>query len=281
VFRYETDVRGRCLPTEPVPECLLREQTGYCQHYATTMTMMLRTLNVPARYVQGFLPGKRLPDGTREVDASAAHAWVEVYFPSYGWVAFDPTPAGNTENGQHATELPVGDPVPVPSFQPGAPRPTPVFGDGASPAPETPPPPPQRAEGPDTGSGSRLDALLGPLAAGGALVLAMLLLVGLLRLLRVPGRDPVLLYRGLTSMAGRLGHPPRPEQTAYEYTATLGEQVPSVRVELAMVARAKVEATYGRRRPRAESIGLLTRAYRRARIGLLRLLLRRRAGGLP
>ena len=63
--------------------------------------MLLRELGVPARYVLGYLPGHEQEDGSFRVDRSASHAWVEVYFPRYGWVEFDPTP-GNAENGQAA-----------------------------------------------------------------------------------------------------------------------------------------------------------------------------------
>jgi transglutaminase-like putative cysteine protease len=54
--------------------------------------VVLRDLGVPARVVEGFLPGQRSPGSTLEVISNSnAHAWVEVYFPGHGWVAFDPT----------------------------------------------------------------------------------------------------------------------------------------------------------------------------------------------
>ncbi len=77
-------------------DCLLRTGVGFCQQYATTMVMMLRTLDVPSRYVEGYLPGHLIGDGQYEVDASAAHAWVEVWFNDVGWVPFDPTPGDPT-----------------------------------------------------------------------------------------------------------------------------------------------------------------------------------------
>jgi transglutaminase-like putative cysteine protease len=57
-----------------------------------TMAVILRNLGVPARVVEGFLPGERSPGQSTEVIRNwSAHAWVEVYFPGVGWVAFDPT----------------------------------------------------------------------------------------------------------------------------------------------------------------------------------------------
>jgi hypothetical protein len=64
---------------------------GYCQHFAGAMALMLRFLGIPARVAAGFTSGKR-EDGGWTVTDHNAHAWVEVWFPRYGWLAFDPTP---------------------------------------------------------------------------------------------------------------------------------------------------------------------------------------------
>jgi hypothetical protein len=57
---------------------------------------MLRDLGIPARYVGGFLPGEYNDvGGDWIVRASDAHTWVEVFFPGYGWITFDPTPPGD------------------------------------------------------------------------------------------------------------------------------------------------------------------------------------------
>jgi hypothetical protein len=67
---------------------------GHCEFFSSAMTVMLRTLGVPARVATGYAPGfysfTRNRYIIREKDA---HAWVEVYFPELGWVEFDPTPA--------------------------------------------------------------------------------------------------------------------------------------------------------------------------------------------
>ncbi|MBN2558024.1 MAG: transglutaminase domain-containing protein [Clostridia bacterium] len=66
---------------------------GYCTYYATAMVTMVRSLGIPARYVEGFLiPSVPESGGAYKVLNSNAHAWVEVYFEGIGWVGFEPTP---------------------------------------------------------------------------------------------------------------------------------------------------------------------------------------------
>ncbi|WP_136716720.1 transglutaminase TgpA family protein [Halorientalis salina] len=73
---------------------LFEMEQGYCTYYATTMVTMLRTQDIPARFVTGYTPGEETGDGEYVVRGLDSHAWVEVYFPETGWVKFDPTPAG-------------------------------------------------------------------------------------------------------------------------------------------------------------------------------------------
>ncbi|MFB6151211.1 MAG: DUF4129 domain-containing transglutaminase family protein, partial [Haloarculaceae archaeon] len=72
---------------------LFEMDAGYCTYYATTMVTMLRTQDIPARFVVGYTPGERVDRDEWVVRGYNAHAWVEVYFPDVGWVRFDPTPA--------------------------------------------------------------------------------------------------------------------------------------------------------------------------------------------
>jgi transglutaminase-like putative cysteine protease len=94
-YTYDTDVRDLDCGARSVAECFATYRRGYCQYYATTMAVVLRDLGIPARLVDGFLPGERGPGSAFEVvSTSAAHAWVEVYFPGYEWIPFDPTGGG-------------------------------------------------------------------------------------------------------------------------------------------------------------------------------------------
>lgn len=77
---------------DAVDDFLFRSQRGFCEQIASALAIMLRTQGVPARVATGYAAGTRdRVAGVYEVRASDAHAWVEVWFPSTGWQAFDPT----------------------------------------------------------------------------------------------------------------------------------------------------------------------------------------------
>jgi hypothetical protein len=82
--------------TDPLAHFLFVRRKGHCEYFASSMTVMLRTLGIPARVVNGFRGGEFNDlTGSYIVREKDAHSWVEAYFPEYGWVSFDPTPAGS------------------------------------------------------------------------------------------------------------------------------------------------------------------------------------------
>jgi protein-glutamine gamma-glutamyltransferase len=96
-FRYdEQPPPSGDLP--PLVHFVMSSRAGYCQHYAGAMAVMLRLLGVPARVAVGFTSGTQVGGVWRVTDHNA-HAWVEVWFPRHGWVAFDPTPGRGTFSG--------------------------------------------------------------------------------------------------------------------------------------------------------------------------------------
>ena len=89
-------------PSGNVAEAFLLEMDeGYCIYFATTMAQMLRTEDVPTRYVTGYTSGQQVDDDEYVVRGTDAHAWVEVYFPDHGWVAFEPTPPGPRDSAHN------------------------------------------------------------------------------------------------------------------------------------------------------------------------------------
>ena len=91
-YSYTLDLTGK--PNgDPLAHFLFERRAGHCEYFASAMAVMLRTLQIPSREVNGFLPGEyNALGGDYIVRASDAHSWVEVYFPGNGWLVFDPTP---------------------------------------------------------------------------------------------------------------------------------------------------------------------------------------------
>jgi len=267
-FRYATDVldetQASCQGLSTV-ECFATIRAGYCQYYASTMAILLREAGIPTRLAQGFLPGDRAGDGTEVVRNSRAHAWVQVFFPGYGWVDFDPTGGGVSRLDAPPSGAPES-PTPRPSFSgatvgpreseflPGGSRP-PIIGPGSE-SPRTPG--------------------VGPYIAIGALLMIALLALGYVAWRRGPRpMHPDRAWGSIGRWAARFGLGPRASQTVYEYAGVLGDALPVVRPELTTVANAKVEISYARRELGQDRMRAVAEAHRRLRLGLLRLAFRR------
>jgi len=104
-FEYTLNLTGK--PGEdPLAHFLFETHAGHCEYFASAMAIMLRTLGIPTREVNGFLPGEYNDlGGDYIVRASDAHSWVEVYFPRIGWTTFDPTPPGSDSDGGFFSRL--------------------------------------------------------------------------------------------------------------------------------------------------------------------------------
>ncbi|PTU55630.1 hypothetical protein DBB34_13425 [Sphaerisporangium cinnabarinum] len=157
----------------------LQDRTGYCVQFATSMTMMARTLGIPARLGVGFLPGERVDEASYEVTGRDSHAWPELYFPGQGWVRFEPTPAQQT-GPTPAWATPV-------AVTPGGPAdpgnvPTPGATTAAPSAAPTPTPTAPGAGG--TTGGTQEDSTPWPLVVGVATLVAAVLAAGLWFVLR-------------------------------------------------------------------------------------------------
>ena len=98
-FAYTLKLTGKP-GGDPLAHFLFETRAGHCEYFASAMAIMLRTLGIPTREVNGFLPGEYNDlAGDYIVRASDAHSWVEVYFPGTGWRTFDPTPPGAESEG--------------------------------------------------------------------------------------------------------------------------------------------------------------------------------------
>ena len=93
--------------SDPLLDFVVHTKRGYCQHFAGAMALMLRYLGIPARVAEGFVSG--VYDGdthTWTVTDHDAHAWVEVWFPGYGWLPFDPTPGRGFLSASYSVSSP-------------------------------------------------------------------------------------------------------------------------------------------------------------------------------
>jgi transglutaminase-like putative cysteine protease len=100
--RYSTDIPALAPGQDTVDEFLFGNHTGFCEQISTSLAVMLRSIGVPAREAVGYVPGPYNPiTDLYDVEAKDAHAWVQVWFPGYGWQSFDPT-----------AEVPLANPSP-------------------------------------------------------------------------------------------------------------------------------------------------------------------------
>jgi len=91
-YPYTLEVAPPPAGRDVVDYFLFEEKQGFCSYYATAMTVLLRSQGIPARVVTGYATNNyNFTEHAYIVTASSAHAWVEVYFPGYGWVEFEPT----------------------------------------------------------------------------------------------------------------------------------------------------------------------------------------------
>jgi hypothetical protein len=267
-WTYSTNIPGVCDKDSSTVECFAHQRIGFCEHFASTMAILLRKEGIPTRLVEGFLPGQiDVATGRETINSGAAHAWVEVYFPGIGWKEFDPTGGGRADT----------EPIPL-----GAPQPIPTPTPKASAAPAIVLPPRQGDE-----ASTRPGVVRTPSSdrSGNAayIVIAIVLLAGVLAVVFLAYRrgprgamTPDGVYASVAALARRFGFGPRPTQTAFEYASSLGDVLPSIRPELQTVATAKVEVAYGRHELGDDRLKALRDSYRRLRVSLLRLAFRRR-----
>jgi transglutaminase-like putative cysteine protease len=267
-WTYSTKIPGVCDKDSSTVECFAHQRIGFCEHFASTMAILLRKEGIPTRLVEGFLPGSiDVATGRESINANAAHAWVEVYFPGIGWKEFDPTGGGRADT----EPIPLGAPQPIPTATP-----KPSAGAAAV-------LPPRQGDQPSFRPGSGRTTSSNPSGNPAYIIIAIVLLAAVLAMVFLAYRrgprgamTPDGVYASVAALARRFGFGPRPTQTAYEYATALGDVLPGIRPELQTVATAKVEVAYGRHELGDDRLKALGASYRRLRVSLLRLAFRRR-----
>lgn len=255
---------------------LLQTHRGYCTYYTTAMVVMARLLGIPARVVNGFSQGHY--DATRKawvVDGKDAHSWVQVYFPGFGWINFDPTP-GFSING-NANPQPTAPPVPTPH----RPTPTPTVAGSSNPTRQhTPTPTTTGLRTTTTATAARQNLFLG----FSIVILLVSLFVLLLAVLKyrfraaAPGATAIsVMFWRISRLASLAGVPPQRWQTPYEYTRVLGRRYPQARANLRRLAELFVRERWAptHQAPRASETRDIEKLWPNLRNSLLRSLFTR------
>jgi hypothetical protein len=210
---------------------LLQTHQGYCTYYATAMVVMARMLGIPARIVNGFTQGslENKNNDTWIIYGSDAHSWVQVYFPGYGWINFDPTPGYSISTASTTQQ----NPPPVKT--PPTPKPTPIATSGHQKTPLQHTPIPKSGIG-NTGknisaSNTQLRQNLFLLFSL-VILLASLVVFGFALIKRNQDYRQFTLvtasvvYRRVCRLGALIGLPPKRWQTPYEYYLMLGRRYP-------------------------------------------------------
>ena len=236
---------------------------AYCDYYATSMIVMLRSLGIPARLAAGYARGR--PETLEDrriaymVQNKDAHSWVEVFFPTYGWVEFEPTAAqpgierltNRDRNGNAGITAPADEFSPIDRA-----RDVEAEGNLSAPTPEPPtvqfalpfwgnvslPAGTARAVG--IGFGWILG--LGAAALAGWYALKRMRLVGGVSSTpdapNVPSVGAV--YAALVRLANWMGIKKRPWQTVYEHASQIERAVPEASAEIEFISAVYVRQTF-------------------------------------
>ena len=258
-----------------VDHFLFEQGQGYSEYFASAMTVMLRTLGVPARMAAGYTTGDQLGDGpSYNVTDSHSHGWMEVYFPGYGWIPFEPTPGAELPvvmvPGGIAAEALEGpflagldfDCIDELDLECGVPlEPLPGDGTGAGGF---------GAEGPLPPWAWVIVAF----AAAGAT--GLLLRWAHRRYLAVTG-DPETAYRRLRDLAAFGGMSADSSRTPYQFGEQLRRRLPAHGPSVDAIVDSYVRTRYGSKAHSFDESGMLADAWAAVRYPLLRLSLLRRA----
>jgi len=259
---------------------LLQTHQGYCTYYASAMTIMARMLGIPARIVNGFSQG-HLQDNTWVVNGVDAHSWVQVYFPGYGWINFDPTPGFSVPGGQTEQQ----SPTPVQTQLPT--RPTPIATAGHQ-KPKFQPTPQPGSTGMGTNNTSSDAKLRQNLFLTLSLVTLFVSLVvfGLALLYRYKvfklstTTTASMVYRRVCRLGSIIGTPPQRWQTPYEYYLMLGRRFPRAAAPMRRITELFVRERWAspHQEPGPTEAQALEKLWPQLRNTLIRSLFSRRGG---
>ena len=255
---------------------LFESKVGRCEQYASAMVVMLRSLGIPSRLVSGYRSSDEVNDvGQYIFREQQAHTWVEVYFPSFGWVPFEPT-AGQDRFDYESNDAPAATPEPEDDPQPATPTPPASVDVTPTPAPEgTPPSSPALVEGDGRNQGPPWTAL----GLAGAIMAALGVGLAVMRL-RNPSRGlmPAAgLYASLLRLGTRRGVRATSSTTPQEFGTALSRAMPRAGQAISTIVDAYQWEQFGPPTERQARLGRARDAWRLVRQGRWRYRLPRRS----
>ena len=280
-YPYELRINPPPFDADGVDHFLFGEKQGYSEYFASSMAVLLRSVDIPSRVVTGYTVGEKVPDeAIYLVRDSNSHAWIEVYFPQYGWIDFEPTPCdtcilplgvlplpGEETSGVvsiDATGLTVEEECFVEFEECGE-----VVGL-------------EDLEGGRRVDQGLRDRIIGywPWMLGGITVLVLGLAAATFawRRYMVPSDDPLTAYRRLTLLGALGAAGPHAYETPFQYRARLRARMPNYRDDVNTLVDAYVRSEYGAKELAMEDREGLVAAWMRLRTPLLLRILRIKAG---
>ncbi|TME36522.1 MAG: transglutaminase domain-containing protein [Chloroflexi bacterium] len=240
-YHYAPQVKAAPPGRDPVDYFLFDLKEDFCEYFSASMTVMLRELGIPARVVEGYTTGTLDPNtGKYVVKELDAHAWVEAYFPTFGWIEFEPTPS-QAPFLRIDSDLTGGATLPGDERgidDPDNPRVTRDESEGLGRSDLDP--------GLESAS-SDLDEPFDPKPMLGVLLIIALLMLGAWTRfqMRFRGQRPIDAAWGKARLlAAYAGYHPHPAQTSYEYAAMLGDAVPDAKTAILDIAESRVRDRY-------------------------------------
>ena len=274
-FSYNLRVDPPPFNADGVDHFLFTLKQGYSEYFASSMTVMLRSVGIPSRLAVGYTTGDQVgEEETYAVTDSHSHAWVEVYFPGFGWIPFEPTP---------------GKALPD-SYQPGADRRAELARGLADIEPldeacfdELDDCFDEQQSQADFGGGANINRgnpfiVLWPWllsVVGGLFVLWGIVRWFWNRFMSVPS-DPRLAFQRLTTLASMAAAGPAEYQTPFQFGRRLQQVLPDQERPVSIIVSAYVRSRYGKKTPAASERRLFAVAWQKLRLPMLWAVIRRR-----
>ncbi len=272
---YTLEVEPPPFDADGVDHFLFTLGEGYSEYFSSAMTVMLRSIDIPARFVTGYTTGDKVVDkNIYVVTDSNSHGWLEVYMPNYGWIPFEPTPGRSL-------------PVPVPPVLEEA-----AAGGSGEPELLDDEVCVEELEECDEGGPGSTTGDVGTVSlpwggqlatvflwiAGGVAGAGLLCLLGwsAWRKYMTPSDDPQTAFRRMASLGRLASVGPATHQTPFQYRQRLSNVMPDHRVPVSVITDHYVRSTYGRKELDDEQREELTEAWRSLRMTMLLRILRPR-----